>query len=177
MISVSCPQNFSSLWWNERKTCRKERSVLPERSRKLKVCLSSVQFSSVAQSCPTLCNPMNRSTRGLPLCITTGIWFDTIQMTHLKRPWCFNLYWRREEKETTEDKMVGWHTNSMDMSLSKLWELVMGREAWHAAIHGVAESDTSEQLNWTENVLTSSQHRAPGRNRRHFPLVPQMKAP
>ena len=48
--------------------------------------------------------------------------------------------WRWEEKETTEDEMAGWHYDSMDMNLSELRDLVMDREAWSAAVHGVLKA-------------------------------------
>ena len=57
--------------------------------------------------------------------------------------------WRWKEKGTTEDEMVGWHHQLMDMSLSKSQELVIDRVAWCAAIHGVSKSWT-RLSDWTE---------------------------
>ena len=88
--------------------------------------------------------------------------------------------WRQEEKGTTEDEMVGWHHQLLDMSLSNLRELVMDKEAFSP--WGSKESDTTAQLNWTtcyhsplyaRYLVNSHLHYCSNLSSAHLPIIYQ----
>ena len=126
---------------------------------------------SVAQSRPTLCDPTDWNLLGSVECSLEGL------MLKLKLQSFGHLMRRANSLEKTlmlvkiegrrrrEQQSIRWLdgiTDSMDMSMSKFWEIVKDREAWRAVVHGVTrESNTTVQLNNKVFIPKPSTHQGP----------------